>query len=74
MNKAKFIEKEYIPYGEGEGISLQLFSNGLRAQRLVKEKDGWKVEQEFFFSRMLLEKLYARIPYFLIKIKECEKR
>ena len=64
----------YWPLGEGQGISVTLWSNNLQLQRRERDENGnWKTTQEINLARQILEKLFIRLPIFFKKMKDEEK-
>jgi len=60
--------------GEGQGISVTLWSNNLQLQRRERDENGnWKTTQEINLARQILEKLFIRLPIFFKKMKDEEK-
>jgi hypothetical protein len=69
--KPKPLYKNYFPLGEGQGISLTLWENGLQLERKVRDENkNWKTEQQIVLARQILEKLFIRLPYLFKLMKE----
>ncbi|MCW1296983.1 MAG: hypothetical protein OH319_04855 [Candidatus Parvarchaeota archaeon] len=59
------IKSDYIPLGEGKGITITLFPNYLVIERKEKKGNTWVVTEKVTLAQKILEYLFARIPGYI---------
>lgn len=73
--KNRPIETDWLPLGEGHGISIAVWENSVTLQKKKKENDKWETKEKITLSHAVIERLAVRFPRFfeLTKKKENEK-
>jgi hypothetical protein len=60
------IKSDYIPLGEGRGMTITLFPSYLIIERKEKKDGRWVVTEKITLAQKILEYLFARIPSYIV--------
>jgi hypothetical protein len=68
------IRKDYVPLGEGKGISITLLLTSLVLERREKKEGKWQITEKITLAPKLLECLFARIPQYIAFMEAHQKK